>query len=55
MLDGLTRRNNVEACGCVLLWLLLERIDRDIVAEKDNTLLICRLADEQLIRQFAEE
>ena len=26
-----------------------------IVAEKDNTLLICRLADEQLIRQFAEE
>ena len=26
-----------------------------IVAEKDNTLLICRLADEQLIRQFSEE
>lgn len=34
---------------------VVQGLDGYIVAEKDNTLLICRLADEQLIRQFAEE
>jgi len=33
---------------------VIQGLDGYIVAEKDNTLLICRLADEQLIRQFAE-
>ncbi len=34
---------------------VVQGLDGYIVAEKDDTLLICRLADEQLIRQFAEE
>ncbi|MCR5180105.1 MAG: mannose-1-phosphate guanylyltransferase [Bacteroidaceae bacterium] len=34
---------------------VVQGLDGYIVAEKDDTLLICRLADEQLIRQFSEE
>lgn len=34
---------------------VVQGLDGYIVAEKNDTLLICRLADEQLIRQFAEE
>ena len=34
---------------------VVQGLDGYIVAEKDDTLLICRLADEQLIRQFAAE
>ena len=34
---------------------VIQGLDGYIVAEKDDTLLICRLADEQLIRLFAEE
>lgn len=34
---------------------VVQGLDGYIVAEKDDTLLICRLSDEQLIRQFAEE
>lgn len=34
---------------------VVQGLDGYIVAEKDDTLLICRLADEQLIRHFAEE
>lgn len=34
---------------------VIQGLDGYIVAEKDGTLLICRLADEQRIKQFAEE
>ena len=34
---------------------VVQGLDGYIVAEKDHTLLICRQADEQLIRQFAED
>ncbi len=34
---------------------VIQGLDGYIVAEKDNTLLICKLAEEQRIRQFAEE
>lgn len=34
---------------------VIQGLDGYIVAEKDDTLLICKLAEEQRIRQFAEE
>ena len=34
---------------------VVQGLDGYIVAEHDDTLLICRLADEQLIRQFSED
>ena len=34
---------------------VIQGLDGYIVAEHDDTLLICRLADEQLIRQFSEK
>lgn len=34
---------------------VIQGLDGYIVAEKDNALLICRMADEQLIRLFSEE
>ena len=33
---------------------VIQGLDGYIVAEKDNTLLICRLSEEQRIKQFAE-
>lgn len=34
---------------------VVQGLDNFIVAEKDNTLLICRLSEEQRIRQFSED
>ena len=34
---------------------VVQGLDGYIVAECDNTLLICRLSDEQRIKQFSEE
>ena len=34
---------------------VVQGLDGFIVAEKDNTLLICRLSEEQRIKQFADE
>lgn len=34
---------------------VVQGLDNYIVAEKDNTLLICKLSEEQRIRQFSEE
>ena len=34
---------------------VIEGLDGYIVAENDDTLLICKLSEEQRIRQFSEE
>ena len=34
---------------------VVQGLDGYIVAEKDNTLLICRLSEEQRIREFSED
>ena len=34
---------------------IVQGLDGDIVAENDNTLLICRLTEEQIIKQFTRE
>ena len=34
---------------------VVQGLDGYIVAEKDNTLLICKLSEEQRIKQFADE
>ena len=34
---------------------VVQGLDNCIVAEKDDTLLICKLSEEQRIRQFSEE
>ena len=33
---------------------VIQGLDGYIIAEKDNTLLICKLSEEQKIKQFAE-
>ena len=34
---------------------ILEGLDGYIVAEKNNTLLVCRLSEEQRIKDFAQD
>ena len=34
---------------------VVQGLDGYIVAEKDNTLLICKLSEEQKIKQYSEE
>jgi mannose-1-phosphate guanylyltransferase len=34
---------------------VVQGLDGYIVAENDNSLLVCKLSEEQRIRQFAEE
>jgi mannose-1-phosphate guanylyltransferase len=34
---------------------VIQGLDGYIIAEKDNTLLICRLSEEQKIKQFSGE
>lgn len=47
-------RNCVIHCGGERR-VVIQGLDGYIVAEKDNTLLICKLAEEQRIKQFSEE
>lgn len=49
-----------ETHGCVILCseerrVVVQGLQDCIVAEKDNTLLICKLSEEQRIKQFSEE